>query len=237
MKETKYLKVNRIFNPIKKYAWIFVFIVAVGGLWEHRLGLLLIPVMAFLVLLSLFKGKYWCGNLCPHGSLFDKYIMPVSKFKKFPRFFTSNILIILFFIFFMFMFGVRLSKSLQYIGDFDFYSKLGLVFVINYFVVTLLGVVLGILINPRIWCNFCPMGTMETIAYYIGNRLGFNNADKSGLYITDKDKCIKCQKCARVCPMQLHPYLEFNHNNVFDNVKCIRCGTCVYNCPKNILCL
>jgi ferredoxin len=235
--DNKYIKVNRVFNSVKKFAWLFVFIVAFAGLWEPRLGLLLIPVMFFLVVLSLFKGKYWCGNLCPHGSLFDKYIMPISRFKKFPKMFTSKITITLFFVFFMIMFSIRLSDSLQYINDADFYSKLGFVFVVNYFVVTAVGVVLGIIINPRAWCSICPMGTMETIAFYIGGRLGFNNAEKSGLLITDREKCIKCKKCARVCPMQLHPYLEFNHNDVFDNVNCIRCSTCVNNCPKKILVL
>ena len=67
-----YIKANRTFSTIRKYAWIFTVLVAIGGLWEPKLGLLVILIMMGLTITAFFTGRYWCGNFCPHGSLFDK---------------------------------------------------------------------------------------------------------------------------------------------------------------------
>ncbi|MDY4573906.1 MAG: 4Fe-4S dicluster domain-containing protein, partial [Intestinibacter sp.] len=69
----------------------------------------------------------------------------------------------------------------------------------------------------------------------LGQNTGISKNTNKKLTILDKDKCIKCKKCAKVCPMQLQPYLEFNEQNQFDNENCIKCNTCVNNCPKKIL--
>ncbi|OQY35640.1 MAG: hypothetical protein B6241_00160 [Spirochaetaceae bacterium 4572_59] len=33
--------------------------------------MLVIPVMIGLILVFFYKGRYWCGNICAHGSLWD----------------------------------------------------------------------------------------------------------------------------------------------------------------------
>ncbi len=54
--------------------------------------------------------------------------------------------------------------------------------------------------------------------------------------------CIRCSKCAEVCPMGLEPFLlnrlsragrftDLENNYVQD---CIECGSCMYTCPANI---
>ncbi len=60
----KYIKTNRAFTTLRKYAWLFTVLVALGGLWEPKLGLLVILIMAGLTVTSFFKGRYWCGNVC-----------------------------------------------------------------------------------------------------------------------------------------------------------------------------
>ncbi len=62
----------------------------------------------------------------------------------------------------------------------------------------------------------------------------------------DKDKCIECGKCTKVCPysaiiMQHRPCMmsckvkaisiDENRKAHIDNDKCISCGACVYKCP------
>ncbi len=91
------IKTNRTFTLIRKYGFIFTLLVAIGGLWYPKLGLLVIPVMIGLMLYSFFKGRYWCGNICAHGSLFDSLLMPISRNAKIPAFFQIKITIHYFF--------------------------------------------------------------------------------------------------------------------------------------------
>lgn len=98
-KNNYYIKTNRIFNHVREYGWIATVLIAIGGLWEPKLGLAVLLVMAGLTITSFFSGRYWCGNVCFHGSLFDKIILPVSRNTKIPDFFKSKPFIIGFFIF------------------------------------------------------------------------------------------------------------------------------------------
>lgn len=232
-----YIKTNRVFTPIRKYAWPFVPLVAFGGLWFPKLGLLMIPLMITLAVLGFFKGKYWCGNFCPHGSLFDSIIMPLSANRKIPSLLKSKFAAGLMFTWFMYMLGGRLVKVFAIFGSATFLDKLGYVFVINYLVVTVLGTLLAFFISPRAWCSFCPMGTLEILSYKLGKFLGVNKKTDQKVTIAKTEMCHSCGKCARVCPMQLTPYLEFSGKNQFDHEACIRCSTCVKNCPAAILSL
>ncbi|WP_296863575.1 4Fe-4S binding protein [Thermosyntropha sp.] len=214
---------------------MFILLVAVGGLWIPKFGLLMIPIMFSLMILGMLKGKYWCGNICPHGSLFDGIIMPVSRNIKLPAFLRSKITLVLMFTWFMYMLGSRLAKVISIWGTTPFIDKLGYIFVVNYLVVTILGTILAILVSPRAWCRICPMGTMQILFYKLGKLLKLNTKFDEKVTIADKDMCHICGKCARVCPMQLTPYLEFDSNNQFSHEHCIRCQTCVKNCPAGIL--
>lgn len=233
--EYYYIKTNRIFSPLRKYIWLFIFLVAGGGLWYPKLGLLMIPVMLALMILGMLKGKYWCGNICPHGSFFDGIIMNISRHTSLPSFLKSKFTISLMFIWFMYMLGSRLVKVIAIWGTTPFIDKLGYIFVINYLVVTILGSILAVTITPRAWCRICPMGTMQILFYRLGKALKINHKTDKKVTITSPEMCHICGKCARVCPMQLKPYLEFNSDNQLDNEHCIRCQTCVKNCPAGIL--
>jgi NAD(P)H-flavin reductase/NAD-dependent dihydropyrimidine dehydrogenase PreA subunit len=232
-----YIKTNRIFTPVRKYAWIFVPVVAFGGLWFPKLGLLIIPVMVALAVMGFLKGKFWCGNFCPHGSLFDRIVMPVSANRKIPAFLKSRPAMAVMFALFMYIMVSRLIKVFAIWGTASFLDKLGYIFVMNYLMVTVIGTTLAILVSPRAWCNFCPMGTLEILAYKLGKLLKINKGTDEKVTVAGKNMCHTCGKCSRVCPMQLTPYLEFSEKNQFDSEACIRCSTCVKNCPAGILSL
>lgn len=232
-----YIKTNRVFTPIRKYGWIFTLLVAIGGLWYPKLGLLVLPVMATLTLLSFFKGRYWCGNFCPHGSLFDSLLGPISRNKKIPKFFQSKVFGILFFAFFIANIIRKIIMVSALYGTMMFWDKLGFIFVASYLMVTIVGGTLSILFSQRTWCNFCPMGIMQRLSYKVGKFLRANKRTDKKITAASKDMCHICGKCSRVCPMQLTPYLEFTDKNQFDNEKCLRCSTCVVNCPAGILSL
>ncbi|MBF7096466.1 4Fe-4S binding protein [Alkalibacter mobilis] len=232
-----YIKANRVFSPWRKYAWIFTLTVAIGGLWFPILGLLVIPVMVGLTTVAFVRGRFWCGNICPHGSLFDSLIYPFTGNRKIPKFFKSKTFGILFFTFF----GVNLVRKFVKVsalwGTYMFWERLGFIFVASYLMVTVVGGVVSLLISARTWCNFCPMGTLQKISYKLGKITGLNKNTDVKITAASTDMCHTCGKCSRVCPMQLTPYLEFDENNQFSSENCIRCSTCVVNCPANILSL
>lgn len=232
-----YIKTNRTFTTIRKYGWMFTLLVAIGGLWEPKLGLLVVLIMAGLTTTSFFTGRYWCGNFCPHGSLFDKVFLPISQNKKIPNFLKSKPMVIGFFLFFMFNFSRKIIKISKLWGTFSFLDKLGFLFVNTYLMVLIVGGLLAIFANPRVWCQFCPMGSIQKLSYKLGKKLGVAKKTEKKITISSKDKCHACGKCSRVCPFQLTPYLEFSDSNQFENVNCIKCATCVENCPANILSL
>jgi NAD(P)H-flavin reductase/NAD-dependent dihydropyrimidine dehydrogenase PreA subunit len=230
-----YIETNRTFSLLRKYAWIFTLTVAIGGLWFPKLGLLVLPIIAGLSLTSFFKGRYWCGNICPHGSLFDSILLQFSKNREIPQFFKSKFLKITFFLFFSFQIGRKLINVINIYGQAPFLDKLGFIFVASYLMVTVLGGITSIFYSPRTWCQFCPMGSIQHGSYKAGKALGINNETDTKLTIESTELCHECGMCARVCPMQLEPYLEWNQEGQLDNEKCIRCNTCVENCPAGIL--
>lgn len=54
-----------------------------------------------------------------------------------------------------------------------------------------------------------------------------------GKVIYDKEKCIKCKLCEKVCPVKN----TISVSNCFsiNYASCIFCGNCVENCPKKAL--
>lgn len=91
-----------------------------------------------------------------------------------------------------------------------FYPKLGYILLLVF--ATLL------IIAPRTWCTFCPMGTLQRIM----------GGSKYQLKL-DGDLCIDCKRCQKVCPMQLRVF------ELQDLPDCIKCGRCVDACPKDAL--
>lgn len=234
---SKYIKKNRIFSPVKKYAWLFIFLVAFGGLWYPKLGLLMLPMMGILAVMGFFSGKAWCGKFCPHGSLFDGLIMPLSLNRKIPSFLRSKVTIVLAFTFFMFMLGSRVTKVFGLWGTASFVDRLGYVFVFNYLAVTIVGTALAILISPRAWCSFCPMGTFQLLTYKAGKLTRLNRFSDKAVTMKAPEACTNCNVCSSVCPMQLSPRDELSENNCYESQECIRCSVCVRHCPTGALCL
>jgi NAD(P)H-flavin reductase/ferredoxin len=230
-----FIKTERRFTNIRRFGWLFTVLVGIGGLFEPKLGLLVIPIMISLTAMSFFKGRYWCGNFCPHGSLFDSLFIPFGRNTKIYKFMKSKYMMIGFMGFFAFNLSRKIVGAAQFWGESNFLDKLGFVFVTTYLMVIIVGGSLSMINSGRTWCQICPMGVMEKLSYSLGKLLKANKSTDVKVTISDKDACHKCGKCARVCPMQISPYTEFNENNQFDNSNCIKCSTCVVNCPAGIL--
>jgi len=112
----------------------------------------------------------------------------------------------------------------------------GMIFSTTYLMVLIAGGLLAVFINPRTWCQFCPMGSIQTLFYKLGKAMGVTEARDEKITVEHPLLCHSCGKCARVCPMQLAPFKEFAENsNQFDDERCIRCITCIQYCPAGIL--
>ncbi len=232
------IKANRVFTTWRKWGWILTLLVAFGGLYEPKLGLIVpLIIMTGLIGTSFFKGRLWCGNVCSHGSLYDSVLLKYSRNTKIPKFFRSKILIAAF----LLWMGTKISyKTYIVFTKFEgmqLLDKFGFIFVSTYIMVFIISIPLSLIFTPRTWCQFCPMGTMQKGSSKLGQILGVSKKTDVKISIESKDLCHACGKCSRVCPMQLEPYLEFDENNQFSNENCIKCSTCVVNCPAKILSL
>ena len=248
------IKANRIFTKWRKWAWLGTFIIAVGGLFEPLLGLLVVGIIVGLMIMSFLRGRYWCGNICTHGSFYDLILIKISRNAKTPKFLRSNIVVIFFLAFFMFNMGHGMISAFTAgdvfrprtlfvfrLIDIDTSTTLGIlrgagfVFVNTYWLVIVVSLCLGLIFTSRTWCHFCPMGTFQRLSHKLSKVLGVNRKTDVKISVESKQLCKSCAKCTWVCPMQLTPYLEFDDHNQFSSESCIKCKTCIKNCPAHIL--
>ena len=86
-------------------------------------------------------------------------------------------------------------------------------------VILVITIILSILIY-RPFCKYiCPLGAL----YSVFNPISLYK------YRVDKDKCIKCGKCAKACQMIVDPVENSN------SPECIRCGRCKKVCPTDAI--
>jgi ferredoxin-type protein NapH len=197
---------------ITPYLGIIVLIVSIGGLWYPKLGYFLLIVFITLFVIAPFKGRWFCGNLCPRGSFNDFWLSKISLKKRIPSWLRNLWIRIPIFILLM---GFMIFRIIKTQGIVD---KIGMVFVSMCLVTTIIAIIFGITISPRAWCSFCPMGTAQKL-------IGKNKYKLE----CDLKECIKCGICSKVCPMHL-PVKEIVHHP-----DCIKCGRCIVACPKKCL--
>lgn len=198
--------------------WILLIYLVVGYFYPI-IGWLAIVCMIGPVLTSVFRGRYWCGNICPRGSFYDKVIARISLNKRIPRFLRTVAFRSFMVLFIFTMFGIQMFFAW---GN---WSAMGRVFWLIILVTTIIGVVLGFVYSPRAWCTFCPMGSLSALVAPRHPQKGFKN-------IHVNNSCVLCKRCARVCPMQLVPYEVKGAAEGMKDPDCIKCNVCVGKCPK-----
>lgn len=232
-----FIKAKRVFTPLRKYGFFYTLAVAFIGLFYPIIGVSVLLVILGLMSVSFFKGRYWCGNFCAHGSLFDSALLKVSRNVRVPALFRSKWLAYAFFIFFTYNIASGLVRVSALYGMPLFFDRLGYIFVRSYLMVTLAGGFFAVVHAPRTWCHICPMGLMQKGSYTLGKWVGVTRFTDKQITIENPEMCHLCATCARVCPMQLSPYLNFNEAHQFEDINCIRCNTCVVHCPADVLSL
>lgn len=147
---------------------------------------------------------------------YDIILSKLSLQKPVPKFFRSVYLRIFMM---MVLMTVLTVKLIPVWGD---YYAMGKPFVLVLTVTTIVGIILGVIFNERIWCMFCPMGTM---ANWLGR-------GKQLLQISSG--CKECGACAKVCRMQIIPQ-NYKTSGEVTHGDCLKCSYCVKVCPVNAL--
>lgn len=70
---------------ITPYLGIIVIIISIGGIFYPKLGYFLLLVFATLMIIAPFRGRWFCGNLCPRGSFVDFWLAPLSRKVSIPH--------------------------------------------------------------------------------------------------------------------------------------------------------
>ena len=164
----------------------------------------------------LIFGRGWCGYACWTAMVLDflPYKIPQKPRKKigFIRYIT----------FFASLLFVA-SLFLCHVGNKErimFWS-----FLIGNIVYYAVGIALAFAFKDnRAFCKYiCPITVfLKPMSYFSLVRIK-----------CDKEKCISCGKCKRVCPMEVD--VTDNSRKRKNGTECILCMECVKNCPKDAL--
>ncbi|WMJ89936.1 4Fe-4S binding protein [Anaerocolumna sp. MB42-C2] len=202
----------------KKYSFLLLLAFIFLSLFDLRFALAAVICMAAPIAVSFFKGRFWCGNLCPRGNFYDNVVIKISRNKKVPEFLKSVFFRAFMVVFMMTMFvlGIKNNWGNPY--------GIGMVFYRLIVITTIAGVMLSLLYNHRTWCHFCPMGTLASLV------AGFRKSKKV-LQVTSD--CVSCKLCEKKCPLGIVPY-DYK-GNILSHPDCIQCGKCSNVCPKKAI--
>lgn len=206
---------SKVLNIWKRYSFIVFIGFVILGLLDLRFAIAAVACMVAPIIVSTFKGRFWCGNLCPRGSLYDNVVSKFSNKKRVPKFMKSKWFRAFMVVFMMSMFATGVYQNWG-----NLYG-IGMVFYRIIIITTVVGLVLSLFYNHRAWCNFCPMGTLASLVSKARN-------SRNVLHISSS--CVSCKICEKKCPMGIVPY-DYK-GDVLSHPDCIQCGKCVTACPK-----
>ncbi len=164
----------------------------------------------------LIFGRGWCGYACWTAMVLD--FLPYKKPKR-PRRNIGFIRYITFTISLIFVATLFLCH-VENIEDIMFWA-----FLIGNILYYITGIILAFLFHDnRAFCKYiCPITIfLKPMSYFSFIRIK-----------CDKDKCISCGKCKKVCPMDVD--MTDNSRRRKNGTECILCMECVKNCPKKAL--
>jgi len=209
---------KRFMELWKKYSYLILLVFIFTGMFDLRIGLIAVLCMFGPIVISIFRGRFWCGNICPRGSFYDNIVIKFSKKRNVPKLLKSVYFRIAITIFMLSMFTIGFIKNWG-----NLYG-MGLIIYRLIVVTTLIGIGLALFYNQRAWCNFCPMGSIAALISFSKNK---RNADS---LLQVETNCVSCKICEKSCPMGIPPY-SFKGSSL-SHQDCIQCGKCVYMCPK-----
>lgn len=191
----------------------------IEGLWYYLLcgvvGAGTLHYAIAKILGPLLFGRGWCGFACWTTMILD--LLPYKQYKV-PRKKWGFIRYI------MFALSLAIVLLLFWFDMADAYTMF-ILFVVGNLFYYVVGIALAILLKDnRAFCKYiCPITVfLKPMSYYSLLRIK-----------CDEDKCIRCRKCLRTCPMDV----EVNNNSRSrkNATECILCQQCTKVCPTKAL--
>ena len=222
--KVKYAR-NLVHFAVGSYMLIYLGIICrenmqIEGFWYYLfLGVFEAAVIHYFVAKifgPLFFGRGWCGFACWTAMVLDflPYKIPKGPRKKigFIRYitFTASLLFVA-------------ALFLCHVGNLE--KIMFWAFLIGNILYYAVGIILAYAFKDnRAFCKYiCPITVfLKPMSYFALLRVK-----------CDKEKCISCGKCKRVCPMEVD--ITDNSRKRKNGTECILCMECVKACPKKAL--
>ena len=169
-----------------------------------------------LTIAAILFGRIFCSYICPLNFLLE--LIPVKKkkilqTKMLPAVALAIVLVL----------SAILSVPVFNIASPVFALMRVLIFGVGIEIILFAMVICAAFIwGQKIWCRtLCPLGAIYGL-------LGVKRLLKVSV---DKNKCINCGRCEKVCSMGTSPL----KNDFADKFLCTNCGDCIDSCPKKAL--
>jgi len=199
-------------------------------------------VAGLIALFAILAGRFYCGWLCPFG-LFQDLLAKIKKNKvkvnakydhplRYLKYFILVFLVILLPAILVNEYGIGSPLFCKYLCPAGTLGAglpllllepvlrpvIGAIFAWKF--VLALAVITACVYISRAFCRYiCPLGAMlgilQPISFY--------------RFEYDSTKCISCDLCRKICPMEINPMLTPN------SPECIRCRECLHICPTTSL--
>lgn len=207
-----------------------------AGTFGVQANLFDILILASVILVTFFAGRFFCGWMCAFGAYGDFLAAVGGKLKikriKVPEIRDKFLKSIKYFVLaglVIFVWGFQLVTIPSGISPMDAFGMLfSFTAVPNFSLIAssfLSGTVLLAAISvislfiPRFFCRYlCPTGALLAVSSLA--RI---------LHISKRrEKCGKCSLCSYKCPMQIPLY----KTDKMSSGECIQCAECVIGCPQ-----
>ena len=166
----------------------------------------------------LLFGRGWCGYACWTAMILDflPYKIPKSHERKNKFAIVRYVLFII---------ALTVVASLFYFKVLNIEMTMFILFIVGNILYYVVGIAMAFAMKDnRAFCKYiCPITVfLKPASYFSLLRMK-----------VDKNKCIDCKKCVKVCPMDVD---VLNEKRSWTNAtECILCGECSKACPQKAI--